>query len=224
MEEQKSTKKFWVISAVIVASVIVGGYIFFIPKGKEQVRQILEKPVVVVENLVIPDTKNVATVDARIPNSEAYKVPLVPKSGSEKVVVPNAVLTLKESYAKANPDALIWSNDAKLVLIKSLGALTLEGKSSQWQVVFGSKTKKKGYEVILQGDAVVSKKDIESTAYGYDLPKNWYDANEAIVSLQTLPQFSDATVSGINLFYNADSREWAYGLATSRGATAMPVK
>ena len=224
MEEQTSTKKIWIVGAMILIAILGGAYLLFTSRGKETARQILEKPIVVEEKLVIPDTKSVAVADTRIPNKEAYNVPLVPQSGAEKVVVPNAVLTLKESHTKADINALAWAPDAKLALIKSLGAVTLEGKSSEWQVVFGSKVKKGGYEVIIQGDAVVSKKEIISKIYGYDLPKNWYDTNDAIKSLQSLPQFVGATVSGINFFFNADSKEWMYGIATSKGATAMPVR
>ena len=74
-------------------------------------------------------------------------------------MVSKAVLTVKGSY---NLEARSgkWSSDAKLVFVKSLGAITLEGKSSQWQIVFMSKTKTgKGYEIIVQEDQVVSQKN-----------------------------------------------------------------
>lgn len=185
---------------------------------------IFEKPVVISENLVIPQTEKVTLADVRTLNTNAYNVPLVPRRGAQEVSVPQAVYTLKESYTKSSSEALSWSSDAKLVLIKSLGAVTLEGKSSQWQVIFGSQIKGKGYEVVIQADQIVSKKEITADGYGYVIPKNWYEASAAIVSLQTLPGFSDATVSGINFYYNTDAKEWRYGFATSKGATSMPVR
>lgn len=183
-----------------------------------------EKPKVVEEVLVIPETKLVEGAVGRTPSTDRYAVPLVPVTEGDKVIVPGATLTLKKSFDVALPSATVWAKDAKLVFLTSQGAVTLEGKSSMWQVVFGSLAKKKGYEVIIQGDKIVSEKEIPSVEYGYDLPTNWYDADDAIKSLQSLPQFADATVSSINFFYNRDGKRWGYALGTSRGTTSMPVR
>lgn len=210
-----------VLGGVAVLVLIIVFYYF---SKKEGGITLFEKPVIVSENLVIPNTKEVTLADMRSVNTSAYEVSLVPHSEGQEVSVAQAVYTLKESYSKSLPEALLWSPDAKLVLIKSLGAITLEGKSSQWQVVFGSKMKNKGYEVVIQAEQIVSKKEITSRSIGYSVPENWYEAKDAIVSLQALPGFSDATVSGISFYYNTDAKEWRYGFATSKGATAMRVR
>lgn len=215
------------IITIAVALLLIGGglmALWYYTRGGAAVVELFEKPVVVEERLALPNTKEVTPALSRGVNTQAYNTPLVPRSNGERVIVPGATLTLKESYTKSFPLAYLWAPDAKLVLIKSLGAVTLDGTSSQWQIIYGSLLKKKGYEVVMQGDAVVSKKEVISSNSGYDLPRNWYEAKDAIVSLQTLPQFSDATISGINFFYNADSGVWGYGIATSRGSTAMPVR
>ena len=210
-----------VLGGMLVLVVVLATYYL---NKREGGLTFFEKPVVVTENLVIPETKEVTLADARSLNTGAYSVPLVPRHQGEQVAVAQAVYTLKEGYEKALPEALAWSADSKLVVIKSLGTVTLEGKSSQWQVVFGSKLKNKGYEVIIQADQVASKKEIISDSYGYLIPENWYEASSAVASLQTLPEFSGATISGINFYYNTDAKEWRYGFATSKGATAMPVR
>ncbi|OGI85867.1 hypothetical protein A3A05_00715 [Candidatus Nomurabacteria bacterium RIFCSPLOWO2_01_FULL_41_12] len=209
-----------ILIVVVVLGMLIWGKSFLF----KNLGIVFEKPKVVEETLVIPETKAVEAVVGRTPSTDKYAVPLVPTTEGEKVIVPNAVLTLKGSYDVALPKAQAWAKDAKLVFLTSQGAVTLEGKSSSWQVAFGSASKKKGYEVIIQGDKIVSEKEIPSTEYGYDLPTNWYDAGEAIVSLQTLPQFADATVSSINFFYNKDGKRWGYALGTSRGTTSMPVR
>lgn len=212
------------IVSLIIIIIITGVVLWYTSPSFKQTINIFERPVVVEESLVIPDTKIVEINTGRTPTNDKYQVLLVPTTEGEKVVVPNAVLTLKESYNLANGSAIGWSSDAKLVYLTSGGAVTLEGKSSQWQVVYGSELKKKGYEVIIQADKIVSEKEIISSEYGYLLPSNWYDASEAIKSLQTLPQFSTATVSSINFFYNSDGKRWGYALGTSNGTTSMPVK
>lgn len=227
MNEQQSSKKIlWIVGGV--ASIIIlgflGYYFLYSISGQQKTAKLLDKPVVLREELVLPETTTIALSDTRSVNTEAYKVSLVPKNDGEKVVVEKAVYTLKEGYAKALPEALVWSPDAKLILVKSLSAITLEGRSSQWQIIFGSKVKKGGYEIIIQADQIASQKPIDSTSYGYSIPDPWYDAQDAIVSLQTLPGFADATVTGINFFYNIDAKQWRYGFATSKGATAVPVR
>jgi|SRR3989344_819096 len=216
--------KIIIIVLVLVVIIVLSLLVFGKSSLFKGVATFYEKPKVVEEILVIPETKAVEAVAGRTPSTDKYAVPLVPTTEGEKVVVPNAVLTLKGSYDVALIKAQVWAKDAKLVFLTSQGAVTLEGKSSSWQVAFGSITKKKGYEVIIQGDKVVSEKEIPSTEYGYDLPANWYDADEAVRSLQGLPQFADATVSSINFFYNKDGKRWGYALGTSRGTTSMPVR
>ena len=213
-----------IIASVIVIASALGVYLWQTSPSFKKAVTFYEKPHVVEETLVIPETKLVEMAAGRTPSTDRYAVPLVPETEGDKVVVPNAVLTLKGSYEVAKPKAGAWAPDAKLVFLSSQGAVTLEGKSSMWQVVFGSLSEKKGYEVIIQGDKIVSEKEIPTAEYGYNLPTNWYDANEAIGSIQSLPQFADATVSSINFFYNRDAKRWGYALGTSRGTTSMPVK
>lgn len=224
MEENTSNKKFLIGGVIVIAVIVLAVYFWQTSPSFKKVVTFYEKPKVVEETLVIPETKQVEAAAGRTPTTEHYAVPLVPTTEGEKVVVPGAVLTLKESFEVAKPKAETWAKDAKLVFLTSQGAVTLEGRSSMWQVVFGSLSKKKGYEVVVQGDKIVSEKEIPSAEYGYVLPTNWYDAGEAIISIQSLPQFADATVSSINFFYNRDGKRWGYALGTSRGTTSMPVR
>ena len=114
--------------------------------------------------------------------------------------------------------------DAKLVFIKSLGSVMLDGKSSYWQIGFGSKAKKGGYEVVVQGDRIVEAKEVSSSVYGYDEPLHFYDSNDAIDTIRTQPYYQDATLSQVNLYYNTDGKVWVYALATSKGVTSVPLK
>lgn len=221
--ENKNKKIYVIFSIVIVVLIVVLLFYFeIIPSGFLKNLPLLKKgPRVIEENLVIPDTQKINGTEARIVEKGNVETPLVPKNEGEKVIVAKAVLTVKGGYDKALVEAKNWANDAKLVFVKSLGAVTLEGKSSQWQLAFSSATKKgKGYEVIIQADQIVSKKEIESTAKGANLPANWRDSDKVIQSLQELPQFSDATISSISLYYNTDGKMWRYALSTSRGTTS----
>ena len=221
----QNKKIIYVIIAIVIVLTIGIIYIFdLLPESLKKTIFFGPKGTVIEENLVIPNTEKIAVVEGRFVSPGTYQTPLVPKSDAEEIIAPKAVYTARNGYDVSINEARKWSADAKLIFIKSLGAITLEGKSSQWQIVFGSKTKKKGYEIIIQADKVVSQKEIPSDSFGYDLPKNWYDSGEAIKSLQTMPQFSDAAVSSISFYYNTDGKNWGYGLATSRGTTSMPVR
>ncbi len=178
---------------------------------------------VITENLTLPNTTSVSAAEGSMVMPGAVAVPLVPENESEKVIVPNAVLTVKGTLAVAEPEAKKWASDARLVFVKSLGAVTLEGKSSQWQAIYDSRVKKKGYEIIVRGGGVISRKEIESSARGGALPETWQDSDYPIRVLQNLPQFADATVSSITLSYNADGDLWRYNLFTSRGPTSTGV-
>lgn len=218
-------QKTFIIVLAVVAVLAVGGAIYyfsggaFLPGGK--VSTAPQKPRVIEETLTIPETKEITSAGGRTVEEGTVDVPLVPKSEGEKIIVPKAVLTVKGGYDVAAAEAKTWTPDAKLVFVKSLGAITLDGKSSQWQVAFASASEKKGYEVIIQGDQIVSQKEIESNAVGVATPENLLDSDTAIQAIQEMPQFSDATVSSISLYYNADGKIWRYAFATSRGTTSL---
>lgn len=223
-------KKPIIILAIFILIIVGVAVLYFVfPELGSKISRVVDlrpdKPKVIEENLVIPQTKEIAPAAGRIVEQGGVAVPLVPKTEAEKVIISKAVLTVKGSYELAKTEAEKWTKDAKPALIKSLGAITLEGKSSQWQLVFSSAIKKKkGYEIIIQGDQIVSQKEIDSTIMGADFPKNLKDSGEAIISLQQLPQFSEATVSAINLYYNTDGKVWRYALSTSRGTTSMAAE
>ncbi|MEK7452990.1 MAG: hypothetical protein AAB614_02025 [Patescibacteria group bacterium] len=217
-----NSKKIILIFLVVIIFSVFTLY-FFINIGGKSI-YVSDRKIVVQESPKVLDTKSISIIDGKIPNKDAYNIKINPKNEIEKVVVPNAILTLKDSYLYSLSEALKWSKDAKLVFIKSYGTLTLEGKSSQWQIIFSSKNKKKGYEIIIEKDFIFSKKEVESSGYGYDLPKNWYDAKDAIISIQTMPQFSESTLSGISFVYNIDGKIWSYALATSNGTVSIPVR
>ena len=217
-----------IITLVAVILIALGGAFYWLGSDKkitvapgEEAR----KARVIQENLIIPDTILFTGAEGRVVDQGSVAVALVPKSDAEKVIVPGAELSVKGAYDFSLQAALEWSSDAKLVFIKSLGAVTLDGKSSQWQIAFASKIKKgKGYEIIIQKNQIVSQKEVESAAAGIDIPANWFDSGEAIKTLQDMPQYNDASISAINFFYNFDAKEWKYGVSTSAGVTSIRVR
>lgn len=224
METNK--KIIYIVGGVVVLAVILIILYFMgiISPGLVKKVTFQKTPQVIEENLVIPDTQKVTGSDGRVVEKGNVETPLVPKDDGEKIIVAKAILTLKGSYDKALGEAKNWADDAKLVFVKSLGAVTLEGKSSQWQIVFAAKSKtKKAYEVIIQADQIVSKKEIDSTAVGADVPKTWVDSGEAVKILQLMPQYSSVSVSAITLFYDHNSKGWNYGFITSIGATSIKL-
>lgn len=212
-----------IIIILIVIFILAATYFIFPDFFKKISRKanFWEKPKVIEENLVIPQTQKITPQEGRIVEKGLVEVPFVPKTEGEKVIVPKAVLTVKGSYDLANSEAKKWSADAVLVFVKSLGAITLEGKSSQWQLAFSSKIKpRKDYEIIIQANQIVSKKEIDSRAIGASLPLKWKDSGEVMETLRQHPYFSDASVSSISFYYNLDDKKWEYAFATSKGTTS----
>lgn len=213
------------VAVVLVLAGVFGRHLF--PKLKNITTVFeapKEKPKVVTDTVVVPETKKITQAEGRSFAPNGYSVPIVPKNEGEKVIVDSAIFTIKTGFENAFVEAEKWSSDAKLVYAKSLGSVALDGKSSAWQFAFGSKQKKKGYEIIIQGDAIASQKETDASLSGFDLPKNWYDSGDAIVSLQALPQFSNATMNSLIFFYNEDGKNWQYALKTSLGNTTMIVR
>lgn len=230
MEEQTTNKKTVVIGVIVAILALVVVLYFFKPSllniFTQQIGIDVERPMIVTETVKIPDTKAVTGGEGWYPNKDAYKVPLAPKSDGERVEVTGAILTTRGAYLVALPIAQEWVADAKLVMINSLGAVTLDGKSQGWQVVFGSKKNKKGYEVVVERETIVSKKEIPSSVYGADIPKNFAerDAAWAIALLAGNPQFQAASMTGLNFVYNADAQAWEYLIANSFGGSSVRVR
>ena len=182
---------------------------------------------VIQEKLTIPDTTSFTGAEGRVVEQGSVAVALVPKSDTERVIVPGAELSVKRAYDLAQPEASKWSSDAKLVFIKSLGAVTLEGKSSQWQIAFSSAVKKNsGYEIIIQKNQIISQKEIESAAIGGETPANFAnrDSSWAIARLADIPQFQTASITAIIFSYNQDANGWDYIIPNSFGKTAIRVR
>lgn len=226
MEGQK--KLIWgmiiFIVVLLILAVLAATGFLKIPSKKIKEQKEQKKERVIQENLTIPDTKSVSGNEGRLVASSSVDTPLVPKSDEERVVVLNAVLTVKGVYDLTVGEAEKSADDIKLSFIKSFGAVMLDGKSSQWQAVFSSESKNKTYEFIVHENKIVSSREFTPEVISADLPSNWYDSDGAIKSIQTLPQFADATISSISFYYNIDSKSWEYALATSRGTTSMPVR
>ena len=224
----KNKKNILLIIVILAIISAVGIYIFYSQsKLFKRIEILKDGGLVIKENLIIPDTKQIANIDGKIINSNGiYQTPLVPKNSAENIIVPKAILTLKGVYNISIKEAGKWTDDVKLVFIKSLGAVDIEGKSSQWQIVFGSKLKKKGYEIIAQGEEIVSKKEIESNLFGIELPLLWKDSGEYIKQMQQRPSFKDATISGFLFSSTPESKniKWWFSISTSKGTVTFEVR
>lgn len=175
----------------------------------------------VVKETPTPRTVNKVTIyDVRSVSKTGENVRLVSR---EHITIEDGK-TLKEGFTIALPFALEWAADAKPVYVRSMGTVTVEGISSGWEVAFGSTTNKNGYVISVINGVAAEKKEISAISSGYTLPTNWYDAGDAVKSIQTLPQFSESTISGINFYYNEDGKKWGYAISSSNGTVSVPVR
>lgn len=206
---------------VVILTALVSVFFF---TSSEQMRRLSDQENEIQRNVTYPIINSVVALDGRVLPVTGQAIPLVPKNDTERVAIPSAIWTIKDGYKHIEPKVLSWSSDAKLVYARSYGAISVDGKSSAWQYVFGSENKKSGKEIVIEGEEIVSLKDIPATSFGFTLPSNWYDSSDAIISLQQLPQFSSATLSALVFYSNEDAKQWEYALVTSRGTISMPVK
>lgn len=222
----KMRRRVYPIVGILVLGLILVSLLAIIEAGKiarESLAPKAKTQKIVADTFVPLDTVAIPAGNGRSLELAKVGMPIDPSKFTVDFVAPEAKLTVKDGYNLALPLAQSWSADAKLVFIKSVGTATGEGKAVEWQVVFGSKIKKAGYEVVIFGDQVRSQKTIASKSFGHEVPRRWFDSSGAVISLRTMPQFSTAVISGINFFYNDDAKGWMYGLATSQGVTGIDV-
>jgi hypothetical protein len=224
----KNKKLIFISAAIILIIIILVIVLISIKKDKTPKAGVITpetfKGQIIDDVIKIPTTTQVMTNEGETVARGEYNVKLQPQSESDQVFITKAKLTLKEAYNITQAAANSWSFDAKLISIKSNGALGLDGKSSSWQLIFGSSQREATYEIILEADKIISQKEINSEVSGYELPLNWYDSNEAIASFRNLPQFNADTISAISFYYSFANESWAYGLANGDKTTSMWVK
>lgn len=186
----------------------------------------LREPVVLTEKITLPDSNQVTNTDGFHASEQGYKVPLTPEDEGQKVIVNGATHSPFTSYELTKGIAKEWSEDAKLSIIKSLGTVTLEGVSSGWQVIYVSKIKGLGYEIIIDSSTIVRSREIPSASKGGDVPVNFNerDAVWAIHRLAENPQWSGAVMTGLNLAYNPDAKAWDYIISTTYGGSSVRIR
>lgn len=229
MKNYFNDKKNIIIAVIVFLIMAVIIFAIFLFKGSDKhgdkvINSQTFRGQIIDDVVKLPNTVIVNSNEGEIVPRGEYNIKLQPQSESEQALITKAKFTLKESYSLAVLEAVKWSDDQKLVFIKSIGAIGLDGRSSSWQLVFASEKKNKNYEIIILEDKIVSLKELNSAISGYDLPINWYDSYEAIVSLRTLPQFSTSTISALSFYYSIPEASWAYGLANDEKTTSMWVK
>lgn len=208
-----------IIIITVVVALLVGVTIYYGGIQKAGLN-ILQRERTINEAPIPRVLEKASAVDGRFVVATGEQIPLV----SNKRVIIEGGKTLKDGYFIAEPVAILWAVDAKLVYVRSLGTVNVDGVSSGWEVAFGSKAKKKGYVISVVGGVVMGKNEVDSKSSGYALPTNWYDSGEAIKTISSLPQFVNATISGLNFYYNEDGKRWGYAVSSSLGTVSIPVR
>jgi hypothetical protein len=227
----KKNKNYLILGIAIFLLAVVALAVFFNEKSSRaplKERIVVPEEVSLEEDLVIPDTKSISENDSRVLAGNLAGISLSP-GDNEKVIVPKTVLTMKTAYDLATAEAAEWDSAAKLSFIKSLGTITVDGQSSQWQLVFGAESKDgKAYEIIIRKDKIVSQKEIDSTTgvAGVDLPAVWPDSGEFVKRLQKDPNFSGASINSFLLGSTPESTDakWWFSVGTSKGVATFEIK
>ncbi len=219
MKEILQNKKVFIFAVALLLAICAGAVVYY--GGYNKVRTaVFSGERIITETPTVHIMDSTSALDGKYAGSTGEPIELVSR---EHVVIAGGT-TPKEAYLFAENIAKTWSEDVKLVYIKSLGTVTVDGTSSGWVVVFGSKEMNQGYSVYITNGAVVEKGTVDIQSYGYELPSDWYDGVEAIRSIQNLPQFSKSTISGLSFAYNEDGKRWGYVITSSNGTVSVPVR
>lgn len=202
--------------------VILGAIIHLSTSDRFTAPYIPDEPgVVISESLSLPPENSVVSSSGRIPNQEAHAVSFTPQNEDEMVVVPDAILTLNKALSLGAERAGVWAGDASLVFIKSLGAVNLRGESSSWQIVYASKERGVGREIIIQGDTVSANRStaLETLDGGTRTP-TLRPIGDVIKELQQNETYKNVTMTGVTL-YHGDGGIFRYVFTTSKGTFSV---
>ncbi len=127
------------------------------------------------------------------------------------------------AYDVALARAVLWHADAKLAKMSSApGSLDAAGVSSKWDFIFVSPSApKKGFEVVVSGNAITSAAEIMIVEAGGTLPPNLISTDEAIARMRSVPGYATATVISVEAIYGPDGSQWYWGVKTNKGITTM---
>jgi hypothetical protein len=208
-----------VVSGLILAAYLGGLFRFF----GERITTIFEKKeqVIVKTGLIIPETPAPSGANVKIMQTSVFETPV--DAGNREFVFPDAIYTLKEAYEQTLARALQWAADAKLVSIKSFGAVSLAGRAEEWEIIFGSAKNKKARQYVIYADKTVSEKDMDAVMFGADVPQDWFDSDGAVKAVIGAAQNSQATIRAINFYFNPDDKQWSYAVSSSAGNVIIKV-
>lgn len=121
----------------------------------------------------------------------------------------------KSAYDIALARAVAWQPG--VVLTKMTLADTSGGT---WDFIFVSlKTKNKAFEILANGQGVLSVNETAIMGSGTDLPANIISPDEAMVKARAVPGYGNAVIVSLEMIYNAASHAWYWGVKTNAGLT-----
>jgi len=125
------------------------------------------------------------------------------------------VTSPKSAYDIATARAKLWQPDAALVKV-----LLGNASGGQWTFVFVSqKDKGKGFQVVVDGQAVLSANEIVFEGSGTPLPTDIISPDAVMAQAHSLPGYGTVAFVSLEMIYNAAARQWYWGIKTSDGTT-----
>lgn len=140
----------------------------------------------------------------------------VPEGSSSSASAGITQVTLSRSaYEIALAGASTWHPDAAL-----LKMVLADAASNTWKFTFVSaKNKGKGFEVVVDGQNIVRANEVAISGGGTALPMNVVSPDQAIATARTVPGYGTATITSVEMVYNATAHQWYWGIKTASGTT-----
>ena len=122
-------------------------------------------------------------------------------------------------YAVALARAITWRADAVLASM-ILG----DRGGTAWTFIFVSpRVAGRGFEVVMDGQAVISAQEIAFQGKGAPLPANVIAPDAALAVARAVPGMAGANIISLELSLDAASKQWFWGARTASGTT-MTIK
>lgn len=135
-------------------------------------------------------------------------------------------MTGKEALAVAEVEAMKWQADALISKFESLATSTSgQGRSDDWNFLFISKTKTgTGLQVMIRNRKLGGTAEVPYVGDGGELPENTMSSEEAIGKLRQIAGYENEKVSGVEMIYGPDGKQWYWAVKTSRGTVSINAK
>jgi hypothetical protein len=136
-----------------------------------------------------------------------------PAAGQAPGAITSAAVNA-DAYGLAKAKAQAWEPDAALFQM-----VTADASGNDWNFIFVSPAHAgEGFEVTVDGSAVVAANQISVAGSGAAPPANAISPDDAITEAHAVPGYASATIVALTMIYNRNAARWYWSVKAANGA------